>query len=274
MGYGWLVVPILGIVGLAVFIQFFPLGLWIPALAAGVPGVNQPETHVLAGGSVDRVVTALISAERASLPLTFERACAIDLAGPTPLEAVQMSVIPRVIETPIVTGVAQDGVELKAFARVSLRANTERFVGGAGEQTVLARVGEGIVTNIGSSNSHKVVLQNPDEISRALVSKGLDAGTAFEILVGENIGARLRTAQAETDKQIAQTKAEEKRVMAIAHEQEMKAFVQEMRAKDVEAEANVPQALADALRTGKMGVLNDYNMRNLQADTEMRQGIG
>ena len=224
----------------------------------------------------------MISAQRAKIDLTFEMASAIDLAGRNPLEAVQMSVIPRVLETPVVAGVAQDGVELKAFARVTVRANIQGFVGGAGEATVLARVGEGIVTTIGSSLTHKVVLENPDFISRTVLSKGLDADTAFEILsvdiadvdVGDNIGARLRTSQAEADKQIAQAKAEERRVMAVAREQEMRAYVQEMRAKVVEAEAAVPLAIAEALRSGKLGVLDYFNLRNLQADTEMRQGIG
>ena len=315
-GFGILVIiAILLIVLMAVFVQFFPIGLWITAMAAGVPGVNplvligmrlrkvpqdkvvlpliaavkagvdvnvnQLETHYLAGGSVDHVVRALISAFRAEIPLTFTKAAAIDLAGRNPLEAVQMSVIPKVIETPVVAGVAKNGVELKAFARVTVRANIDRFVGGAGEQTVLARVGEGIVTTIGSADTHKNVLENPSQISRTVLAKGLDAGTAFEILsidiadvdVGSNIGARLQADQAEADKKIAQAKAEEHRVMAVAREQEMKAYTQEMRAKVVESEALVPMALAEALRAGRMGVMDYVNLRNIQADTEMRQGI-
>jgi len=255
----------------------------IAAVKAGLDvSVSQLETHFMARGYVETVVMALISAQRANIDLTFEQASAIDLAGRNPLEAVQMSVIPRVLETPVVAGVSQDGVELVAFARVTVRANIRGFVAGAGEATVLARVGEGIVTTIGSSATHKVVLENPDEISRLVLGKGLDAGTAFEILsvdiadvdVGDNIGARLRTAQAEADKQIAQAKAEERRVMAVAREQEMKAYVQEMRAKVVEAEATVPLAIADALRAGKLGAMDYFNLRNLQADTEMRQGFG
>jgi uncharacterized protein YqfA (UPF0365 family) len=316
-GYGVIIVfAVILIILMAVFLQFFPIGLWITALAAGVPGVNpfsligmrlrkvpqdkvvlpliaavkagldinvnQLETHYLAGGNVDRVVNALISAFRAQIPLTFEKAAAIDLAGRNPLEAVQMSVIPKVIETPIVAGVAKDGIELKALARVTVRANIDRFVGGAGEATVLARVGEGIVTTIGSSASHKTVLENPDQISRTVLAKGLDAGTAFEILsidiadvdIGSNIGARLQTDQAEADKRIAQAKAEERRVMAIAREQEMKAYTQEMRAKVVESEAQVPMAMAEALRSGNLGVMDYIQMRNVQADTEMRNGIG
>ena len=312
----WMIAPAIGFLVLIVFLQFFPIGLWITALASGVPGVtpfvligmklrkvpqdkivlpliagvkagldlsvNQLETHFMARGNVETVVMAMISAQRAKIDLTFEQASAIDLAGRNPLEAVQMSVIPRVLETPVVAGVSQDGVELKAFARVTVRAYIKGFVGGAGEATVLARVGEGIVTTIGSSATHKVVLENPDEISRLVLGKGLDAGTAFEILsvdiadvdVGDNIGARLRTAQAEADKQIAQAKAEERRVMAVAREQEMKAYVQEMRAKVVEAEAAVPLAIADALRSGKLGAMDYFSLRNLQADTEMRQGFG
>ena len=311
-----IITAVILVIGLAFFVQLFPVGLWITALAAGVPGVypwtlvgmrlrkvpqdkvvlplialvkagldiniNQLETHYLAGGNVDRVKDALISAFRAQIPLTFEKAAAIDLAGRNPLEAVQMSVIPKVIETPIVAGVAKDGIELKALARVTVRANIDRFVGGAGEQTVLARVGEGIVTTIGSSESHKVVLENPDRISRTVLAKGLDAGTAFEILsidiadvdIGANIGARLQTDQAEADKRIAQAKAEERRVMAVAREQEMKAYTQEMRAKVVEAESQVPQAMAEALRAGHLGVMDYTNLRNVQADTEMRNGIG
>ncbi len=302
------------ILGLTIFLSFVPLGLWISSLAAGVNvgifnlvgmrlrrvipsrivnplikarkaglqvGVNQLEAHLLAGGNVDRVVNALIAAQRAEIELTFERAAAIDLAGRDVLEAVQMSVNPKVIETPIVAAVAKDGIEVKAKARVTVRANIERLVGGAGEETIIARVGEGIVTTVGSSESHKAVLENPDLISRTVLAKGLDSGTAFEILsidiadvdVGRNIGAQLQTDQAEADKRIAQAKAEERRAMAVAKEQEMKAGVQEMRAKVVEAEAEVPKALADALRNGKMGVMDYYQLQNIQADTQMRDAI-
>lgn len=312
---GFIILVVIALVGLSLLFQFVPIGLYITAISAGVQGVsigtligmrlrrvpqdrvvlpliaavkagvavnvNQLETHFLAGGNVDRVVNALISAHRAQIPLPFERAAAIDLAGRNVLEAVQMSVNPKVIETPNVSGIAKNGVELKAFARVTVRANIEQFVGGAGEQTVLARVGEGIVTTIGSANTHLDVMEHPDSISKTVLAKGLDAGTAFEILsidiadvvVGQNIGARLQTDQAEADKKIAQAKAEERRSMAIAREQEMKAYTQEMQAKVVEAQAQVPQALADALRDGKMGVMDYYNMRNLQADTSMRSGI-
>lgn len=301
-------------IGLLVIFSFVPLGLWISALAAGVKigigtligmrlrrvpparivmplvkavkagldlSVNQLEAHFLAGGNVDRVVNALIAAQRAEIPLTFERAAAIDLAGRDVLEAVQMSVNPKVIETPEVTAVASDGIEVKAMARVTVRANIDRLVGGAGEATVIARVGEGIVTTIGSARSHKEVLENPDSISETVLDKGLDAGTAFEILsidiadidIGENIGAQLQTDQAEADKRIAQAKAEERRAMAIAKEQEMKASVQEMRARVVEAEADVPRALADALRQGKLGVMDYMNYKNIGADTQMRRSI-
>lgn len=230
---------------------------------------------------MDKVVNALIAAERADIPLQFERAAAIDLAGRDVLEAVQMSVNPKVIETPIVSAVAQNGIELKVKARVTVRANIDRLVGGAGEETIIARVGEGIVTSIGSSYSHKEVLENPDMVSRTVLEKGLDSGTAFEILsidiadvdVGKNIGAQLQTDQAEADKRIAQAKAEERRAMAVAREQEMKASVQEMRAKVVEAEAEVPLALASALKEGKLGVMDYYNMKNIMADTSMRDTI-
>lgn len=302
------------ILGLTIFLSFVPLGLWISSLAAGVNvgiftlvgmrlrrvipsrivnplikarkaglgvNVNQLEAHYLAGGNVDRVVNALIAAQRAAIDLSFERAAAIDLAGRDVLQAVQMSVNPKVIETPVVAAVAKDGIEVRAKARVTVRANIERLVGGAGEETIIARVGEGIVTTVGSSESHKAVLENPDLISRTVLSKGLDSGTAFEILsidiadvdVGRNIGAQLQTDQAEADKRIAQAKAEERRAMAVAKEQEMKASVQEMRAKVVEAEAEVPKALADALRNGKMGVIDYYQLQNMQADTQMRDAI-
>ncbi|MGE5485618.1 MAG: flotillin-like protein FloA [Ignavibacteriales bacterium] len=310
----FLVIVALIFIGLSVFFSFVPLGLWISAQAAGVRigiitlvgmrlrrvppskivnplikalkagldvNVNGLEAHYLAGGNVDRVVNALIAAQRAEIPLGFERAAAIDLAGRDVLQAVQMSVNPRVIETPVVAAVAKDGIELKAKARVTVRANIDRLVGGAGEETIIARVGEGIVTTIGSSDSHKGVLENPDSISRTVLSKGLDAGTAFEILsidiadvdVGDNIGARLETDRAEADKRIAQAKAEERRAMAIAHEQEMKALVQEQRAKVVEAEAEVPRALSEAFRKGSIGVFDYYQMQNLLADTQMRDSI-
>lgn len=301
-------------IGLIILLSFVPVGLWISAAAAGVriglgtlvgmrlrrvppvkivnpqikavkagvpTSIDKLEAHYLAGGNVDRVVNALIAAQRANIPLEFERAAAIDLAGRDVLQAVQMSVNPKVIETPRVAAVAKDGIEVIAKARVTVRANIDRLVGGAGEETIIARVGEGIVTTVGSSESHKAVLENPDSISQTVLEKGLDSGTAFEILsidiadvdVGRNIGAQLQTDQAEADKRIAQAKAEERRVMGIAREQEMRAAVQEMRAKVVEAEAEVPKALADALHTGKMGVMDYYNMKNLVADTDMREAI-
>ena len=296
------------------FFQFVPVALWISALAAGVrvgiwtligmrlrrvvpsriviplikavkAGINIPinklEAHYLAGGNVDRVVNSLIAAQRANIPLEFERSAAIDLAGRDVLEAVQMSVNPKVIETPIVAAIAKDGIELKAKAKVTVRANIDRLVGGAGEQTIIARVGEGVVTTIGSANTHKEVLENPDLISKTVLSKGLEAGTAFEILsidiadidVGRNIGAQLQADQAEADKKIAQAKAEERRAMAVAGEQEMKAKTQEMRAKVVAAEAEVPMAMAQALREGKLGVMDYYNMQNVISDTRMRESI-
>lgn len=228
------------------------------------------------------MVISLIAAERAGIPLSFQKACAIDLAGRNVLEAVQVSVLPKVVETPVVAAVAKDGIELKVKARVTVRTNIDRLIGGATEATIIARVGEGIVTTIGSSNSHKEVLENPDTISKTVLEKGLDAGTAFEILsidiadidVGENIGARLQMDQAEADKRVAQAKAEERRALAIAREQEMKAYTQEMRAKVVETEAEIPKALAYALREGKLGVLDYYPLQNLQADTRMRERLG
>jgi uncharacterized protein YqfA (UPF0365 family) len=303
------------IFAVVVLFTFIPVALWISALAAGVKvsiftligmrlrrvvpskvinplikahkaGVdasnNQLESHYLAGGNVDRVVNALIAAQRANIELGFERAAAIDLAGRDVLQAVQMSVNPKVIETPFIAGIAMDGIEVKAKARITVRANIERLVGGAGEETVIARVGEGVVSTIGSSNSHKQVLENPDSISKNVLNRGLDAGTAFEILsidiadvdIGKNIGAILQTDQAQADKSIAQAKAEERRAMAVAEEQEMVARVQEMRAKVVEAEAMVPLALAEALRSGKMGVMDYMNYRNIGADTQMRDSIG
>ncbi|MCK0471571.1 flotillin-like protein FloA [Halalkalibacter sp. APA_J-10(15)] len=299
---------------LAVLFTFVPVMLWISALAAGVKigifelvgmrlrrviparvvnplikavkagldlSTSKLEGHYLAGGNVDRVVNALIAAQRANIDLSFERAAAIDLAGRDVLEAVQMSVNPKVIETPFIAGVAMDGIEVKAKARITVRANIDRLVGGAGEDTVIARVGEGIVSTIGSADNHKKVLENPDMISQTVLGKGLDAGTAFEILsidiadidIGKNIGAELQTDQAEADKKIAQAKAEERRAMAVAHEQEMKARVEEMRAKVVEAEAEVPMALSEALRQGNMGVMDYMNYQNVMADTDMRDSI-
>ncbi|MBR2783748.1 MAG: flotillin-like protein FloA [Firmicutes bacterium] len=308
------VIVIIVLVALLILLRFIPVGLWISALAAGAKvgifdligmrlrrvspskivnplikaekaGLNTPvsklEAHYLAGGNVDRVVNALIAAERANIPLTFERAAAIDLAGRNVLEAVQMSVNPKVIETPVVAAMAINGIELKCKAKVTVRANIDRLVGGAGEETIIARVGEGIVTTVGSSQTHKDVLENPDRISKTVLGKGLDAGTAFEILsidiadidVGRNIGAALQTDQAEADKRIAQAKAEERRAMAVAREQEMVAAVQEMRARVVEAEAEVPKAMAEAFRSGRLGVMDYYNMMNVQSDTHMRENI-
>jgi uncharacterized protein YqfA (UPF0365 family) len=239
------------------------------------------EAHYMAGGHVMRVVQALIAADKAGIPLTFKRAAAIDLAGRNVLEAVQMSVNPKVIETPMVAAMAVDGIQLKAVARVTVRANLDKLVGGAGEETILARVGEGIVSTIGSARSHKSVLENPDQISKTVLSKGLDSGTAFDILsidiadvdVGKNIGAELETDRAEADKKIAQAKAEERRAMAIATEQEMVARVAEMRAKVVESEAQIPMAMAEAFRNGHMGVMDYYSMKNVTADTLMRERI-
>ncbi len=314
-GILWIgLVVLVAFILLCVFLNFVPLGLWISALSSGVhvpvttlmgmkirriqpkrlvlplikankAGLNltisKLETHFLAGGNVDRVINALIAAQRANIEMAFEKACAIDLAGRDVFEAVQMSVTPKVIETPVVAAIAKDGIELRAKARVTVRTNIERLVGGSGEETVIARVGEGIVTTVGSSETHKQVLENPDLISRTVLSKGLDAGTAFEILsidiadvdVGRNIGAQLQMDQAEADRRIAQAKAEERRAMAVAHEQEMKASVQEMRAKVVEAEAEVPKAMAAALREGKLGALDYYQLQNTIADTTMRDSI-
>jgi len=254
----------------------------IRATKAGISiSINQLESHYLAGGKVSRVVDALIAAHRAKLELSFERAAAIDLAGRDVLEAVRMSVKPKIIETPLVIAVAKNGIEVKALARVTVRANLDRLVGGAGEETVIARVGEGIVTTVGSAESHKEVLENPDMISERVLSKGLDSGTAFEILsidiadidLGKNIGARLQIEQAEADKEIAQAKAEERRAIAIAKEQEMKAKVEEMRAKVVEAEAEIPLAIAEAFRKGQLGIMDYYKIENVKADTAMREAI-
>ena len=299
---------------IGIFLHFVPIGLWISALAADVHvgiftligmrmrrvppskivmplikankaglevNVNQLEAHYLAGGNVDKVVDALIASQRAQIVLPFERSAAIDLAGRDVLEAVQMSVNPKVIETPVVSAVAKNGIELKIKARVTVRANIDRLVGGAGEPTIIARVGEGIVTTVGSAEKHTDVLESPDEISKVVLGKGLDAGTAFEILsidiadvdVGRNIGAQLQTDQAEADKRIAQAKAEERRAMAVAREQEMKAYTQEMEAKVVEAQAEVPHAMAEAFKKGNLGVMDYYNMMNVQSDTEMRKAI-
>ena len=254
----------------------------IAAVRAGLEiDVPSLESHFLAGGNVNKVVNALISADKAGIDLSFQRAAAIDLAGRDVLEAVKMSVNPKVINTPVVAAVAKDGIQLKAISRVTVRANIDRLVGGAGEETILARVGEGIVTTIGSATNHKEVLENPDMISKTVLNKGLDSGTAFEILsidiadvdVGENIGAKLQTDQAEADKQVAQAKAEGRRAMAVAAEQEMSAKTQEMRAKLIEAEAEVPQAMAEAFRSGNLGIMDYYRMKNIEADTDMRQSI-
>ena len=296
------------------FARFFPVGLWISAMASGVrvrisiligmrfrriaPGdvvrplikatkaglnidINEMEAHMLAGGHLNRVVDALIAAQAANIDLSFENCRAIDLAGRDVLEAVKTSVNPKVIETPIVAAVAKDGIELKAKARVTVRTNLDKLVGGAGEETIQARVGEGIVTTIGSSGTHQEVLENPDKISETVLSKGLDSGTAYEILsidiadvdVGRNVGAQLQMDQAEADRRIAQAKAEERRAMAVAKEQENIAAVQEMRARVVEAEAEVPRAMAEALRSGKLGVMDYYKMQNVQSDTHMRESI-
>jgi uncharacterized protein YqfA (UPF0365 family) len=255
----------------------------IMAVKAGLDfSTDSLESHYLAGGNVSRVVQALIAADKANIELEFNRAAAIDLAGRDVLQAVQMSVNPKVIETPLVAAMAKDGIQLKAISRVTVRANIERLVGGAGEETILARVGEGIVTTIGSADTHKMVLENPDMISKRVLEKGLDAGTAYEILsidiadvdVGKNIGAELETDRAEADKKIAQAKAEERRAMAHAVEQEMRARVQEMRAKVVEAEARIPLAMAIAFKEGNLGIMDYYRMKNIEADTHMRDKIG
>jgi uncharacterized protein YqfA (UPF0365 family) len=305
---------LIAVILIGVFISFIPVRLWIEALAARVsvglsaligmrlrkvnpaavvrPLINATkaglklntemlEAHYLAGGNVDRVVRALISADKAGIELPFNRATAIDLAGRDVLEAVQVSVNPKVIQTPRVAAMARDGIQLIAVARVTVRANINRLVGGAGEETILARVGEGIVSTIGSAESHKAVLRDPDNISKTVLGKGLDSGTAYEILsidiadvdVGKNIGAELQTDQAEADKRIAQAKAEERRAMAVATEQEMKARVQEMRARVVEAEAQVPLAMAEAFRSGNLGIMDYARYQNIDSDTQMRRGI-
>ncbi|MBO8483629.1 MAG: flotillin-like protein FloA [Bacteroidetes bacterium] len=302
------------IVGLIILLWFFPVTLWFQALISGVrisliqlvlmrwrkvpPGTivmamvtgtkagltldaNELEAHYLAKGNVPKVVNALISADKANIALDFKMAAAIDLAGRDVFEAVQMSVNPKVINTPPVTAVAKDGIQLITKARVTVRANIRQLVGGAGEETVLARVGEGIVSSIGSAESHKVVLENPDSISKVVLNKGLDSGTAFEILsidiadidIGKNIGAVLQMDQAEADKNIAQARAEERRAMAVALEQEMKAKAQEARAKVIEAETQIPLAMAEAFRSGNLGIMDYYKIKNIQADTDMRENI-
>ena len=304
----------LGIIGFFMFLYFVPVGLWITAVFAGVrvtigeligmrirkvpPGIivnslitaikaglnvttRELETHFLAGGNVPNVIRALISAQKANINLSFQQATAIDLAGRDVFEAVQISVNPKVINTPKVAAVAADGIQLIAIARVTVRASIQQLVGGAGEETILARVGEGIVTSIGSAKSHKEVLENPDKISKLVLSRGLDAGTAFEILsidiadvdVGANIGAKLQIDQATADLKVAEAKAEERRAMAVAHEQEMKAKAQEARAKVIEAEAEIPKAIAGAFTSGNLGIMDYYKMQNVQADTDMRNAI-
>ena len=311
----YIVIIVGSLIGLWIIFYFIPVGLWFSALISGVrisllqlilmrwrkvpPTViarvmieaykaglaeikrDELEAHYLAGGHVEKVVHALVSANKANIDLTFQMATAIDLAGRDVLEAVQMSVNPKVIDTPPVTAVAKDGIQLIAKARVTVRASIKQLVGGAGEETVLARVGEGIVSSIGSANSHKAVLENPDSISKLVLGKGLDAGTAFEILsidvadvdIGKNIGAMLQMDQAEADKNIAQAKAEERRAMAVALEQEMIAKAQEARAKVIEAEVEIPLAIADAFRKGHLGIMDYYKFQNIQADTDMRESI-
>ncbi len=312
LGSGLIFVIILAVL---LFFYFVPVGLWITAFFSGVkvsifrdligmrlrkvsPGpivrslitatkagvpldMSKLEAHYLAGGNVHKVVRALISADKANLGLTFEKAAAIDLAGRDVFEAVQISVNPKVIITPLITAMAKDGIQVRAMAKVTVRANLDRLVGGATEETILARVGEGIVTTIGSSDTHKRVLENPDSISKVVLEKGLDSGTAFEILsidiadvdVGDNVGAKLQIDQAEADLKVARAKAEERRAMAVALEQENKARIEEMRARVVEAEAQVPEAIASAFREGKLGVMDYYNMNNVISDTEMRKSI-
>lgn len=306
---------VLILTGIFLFLYFVPLGLWVTAYFSGVKvsifrdlvamrlrkvapapiiraaitatkagihiDIGKLEAHYLAGGNIIKVIQALISADKANLGLTFERAAAIDLAGRDVFQAVQISVNPKVIDTPPITALAKDGIQVRAIARVTVRANLDRLVGGATEETILARVGEGIVTTIGSSANHKAVLENPDSISKMVLSKGLDSGTAFEILsidiadvdVGENVGAKLQTDQAEADLKVARAKAEERRAMAVAAEQEFKAKTQDAKARVIEAEADVPKAIADAFRTGKLGVMDYYNMKNVMADTDMRTSI-
>jgi uncharacterized protein YqfA (UPF0365 family) len=311
----YIVIIVGALIALWLIFYLIPVGLWFSALISGVrisllqlilmrwrkvpPNVivrsmieahkaglrdiqrDLLEAHYLAGGHVEKVIHALVSANKANIDLSFKMATAIDLAGRDVFEAVQMSVNPKIIDTPAVAAVAKDGIQLIAKARVTVRANIKQLVGGAGEETVLARVGEGIVSSIGSANSHKAVLENPDSISKLVLSKGLDAGTAFEILsidiadidIGKNIGAQLQMDQAEADKNIAQAKAEERRAMAVATEQEMKAKAQEARAKVIEAEVEIPLAMADAFREGNLGIMDYYRLKNIQADTDMRDSI-
>jgi len=313
--FTWIIIVVASIIGLWIILYFIPIGLWFTALLSGVrisllqlilmrwrkvpPNVivrsmieahkaglafikrDELEAHYLAGGHVEQVIHALVSASKANIDLPFQMATAIDLAGRDVLEAVQMSVNPKVINTPPVTAVAKDGIQLIAKARVTVRASIKQLVGGAGEETVLARVGEGIVSSIGSSQSHKEVLENPDFISKIVLEKGLDAGTAFEILsidvadidIGKNIGAVLQMDQANADKNIAQAKAEERRAMAVATEQEMKAKAQEARAKVIEAEVEIPLAMAEAFRSGNLGIMDYYKLKNIEADTDMRDSI-
>ena len=311
---GSIVIIVIIVLAVSLFLSFVPVGLWITAFFSGVKikiseligmklrrvkpsrivrpaikatkagldlDISSLEAHYLAGGNVNTLVDALIAAQRANIPLQFERAAAIDLAGRDVLEAVQVSVNPKVIETPNISAVAQDGIEVIVKAKVTVRANIERLVGGAGEQTIIARVGEGIVTTVGSSQNYKEVLENPDAISKVVLDKGLDSGTAYEILsidiadvdVARNIGARLQTDQAVADKRISEAKASERRAMALAREQEMKAEVEAMRAKVVEAESEVPIAMAEALKSGNLGVFDYYKMKNLNSDTDMRTSI-
>lgn len=315
LAYLPIVIVVAVVVLVALFLSFFPIGLWIRTIAAGVPlpitalvrmrligirpgvivtnlvrarkaglplTVDQMQSHYLAGGDVGAVTLAMIAAQRAQIPLEWERAAAIDLAGRNVVEALQTSVNPKVIETPIFQGVAQNGIQLNVKARVTVRSNLDRYVGGAGEQTVIARVGEGVVSAVGAALDHKEVLEYPDRISKAVLAKGLDAGTAYEIVsidiadvdVGKNIGAELQTSQAEADRKIAQAKAAERQYSALAAEQEQKAHTQAMRAKVVEAEALLPQAMADAFRSGHLGILDYYKLNNIKADTEMRGAIG
>jgi uncharacterized protein YqfA (UPF0365 family) len=310
-----IVVTLAVVVGISLFLYYFPLGLWIRTIAAGVPlsigalirmriigvpaslvvanlvrarkaglplTVDQLQSHVLAGGNIENVTLAMIAAQRAQIPLEWQRAAAIDLAGRNVLEALQTSVNPKVIETPLFQGVAQNGIQLNVKARITVRSNLDRYVGGAGEPTIIARVGEGVVSAVGAAIDHKEVLEYPDRISKAVLQKGLDAGTAFEIVsidiadvdVGKNIGAELQTSQAEADRRIAQAKAAERQYAAIAAEQEQKAETQRMRAKVVEAEAQIPQAIAAAFLAGNLGVMDYYKMSNVKADTEMRGAIG
>jgi uncharacterized protein YqfA (UPF0365 family) len=309
------IIVIAVLIAIVLFFYYFPLGLWIRTVAAGVPlsigslirmriigvpagllvanlvrarkaglplTVDQLQSHILAGGNVDKVTLAMIAAQRAQIPLEWQRAAAIDLAGRDVLEALQTSVNPKVIETPLFQGVAQNGIQLNVKARITVRSNLDRYVGGAGEPTIVARVGEGVVSAVGAAVDHKEVLEYPDRISKAVLAKGLDAGTAFEIVsidiadvdVGKNIGADLQTSQAEADRRIAQAKAAERQYAAMAAEQEMKAQTQQMRAKVVEAEAQIPQAIAEAFRAGHLGVMDYYKLNNVKADTEMRGAIG